>query len=553
METVTTKVRRCAFYLRVSEDDGKKLGNSIEAQRVACQSYVNYQKANGFPIEVVEQFEEMGESGKNLERPKVKALLQLAKAKAVDVIVVYKLDRLSRSLLDFCQLAESFKADGIELISTTQNLDSSTSHGRLMVNILMTFAQYERELIQERTQSTMRQRAKAGKWNGGWIPFGYDYNAETKTLTPNPVEKKHFVRMSEMVLAGQSLERIAHYMKEAGVTRKPRHVRKGKGGENTPTLTRALDTPGVRRMLEAPVYAGLTRVGKEHYKAVYEGLITRDVWEQVNALIRRSKPQRVGVVPSKHGYLLNGILWCGCCDQPMSGYRGGKGHEYYACPRHRRGDGQMRCTTANLPVSALDEFALRLLGQIGRLPEVVDGIAAVAKEGQRGHEQLRRDLSEVTSALEAARSSKLRIKEEIKASVTAVSRKEWRAELEKVLKEEGSLQAELTELYGKLGDDTQDAETRRQIMAALGSGADFVENLPQESKDQFLRAMIRRVVVNAPAAKKARKASSELTFQPVIENGRYLLNVELSESGLAPILYKYCAEHSTELGKWLPG
>jgi site-specific DNA recombinase len=547
METVTTKVRRCAFYLRVSEDDGNKHENSIAAQRAACMSYVHFQIANGFPMEVVEQFEEMGESAKNLERPKVKALLRLAKAKGVDVIVVYKLDRLSRSLLDFCQLAETFKADGIELVSTTQNLDSSTSHGRMMINILMTFAQYERELIQERTQATMRQRAKAGKWNGGWIPFGYDYNVETKTLTPNAGEKAHFVRMCDMVLAGDSLERIAHYMKKAGVTRKPRQVRKGKGGEKASTLTRSLDTPGVRRMLEAPVYAGLTRVGKEHYKAVYEGLIPREVWEQVNTLIRKSKPQRVGVVPSKHGYLLNGILWCGCCEQPMSGYRGGKGHEYYACPRHRRGDGRIRCTTANLRVAALDEFAMRLLGQIGRLPEVVDGFVTLAKEGQRGHEHLRRDLSVVTGALEAARSSKQRIKEEITASATVVSRKEWRAELEKVLKQEKSLQAELTEISGKLGDDTQDAEIRQQIMAALGSGAALIESLPREGKDQFLRAVIRRVVVNTPSAEKAKKASV------VVEKGAYLLNVELLESGLAPMLYKHCAANSTELGNWLPG
>ena len=238
----------------------------------------------------------------------------------------------------------------------------------------------------------------------------------------------------------------------------------------------------------------------------------------------------------------------------MAGYRVGRsGPDYYACPRHRRGNGQIRCTTANLRVSALDDFSLRLLGQIGLLPEIVEGFVGLAKEAEQGGQQLRREMSLVTAALEGAKATKRRVKEEIKAALSRESAREWREELEKSLVEEDALKLELAAVTEKLRDDGRDGQIRQQIVAALGNGKAFVESLPQEGRDQFLRAALRRILVNAPDNKKASSEPNTLTFEPPDEKGRYVLNVEFIASGLAPMLYKHCAENSTNLGKWLPG
>jgi len=236
----------------------------------------------------------------------------------------------------------------------------------------------------------------------------------------------------------------------------------------------------------------------------------------------------------------------------MTGYRvGTNGLHYYACQRHRRGDGKHRCVTGNIQVPIIDEFLFRVLSEVARLPEIVDAFVQMAKREQQKHEDTQRDLSTVLASLESVRARKERIKEEIKASPSKISRSEWRADLENCLVQEKSLQTELTQLTKRLQDDTGDADLRQQITSALGSAGEFVRSLSPEARDQFLKATIRKVVVNTPESENGQNGENSLSFEPVIEKGRYLVNIQFSESSLASMLSKHCAEVSINFGDWL--
>ena len=207
----------------------------------------------------------------------------------------------------------------------------------------------------------------------------------------------------------------------------------------------------------------------------------------------------------------------------------------------------------NLRVPMLDDFAVRLLGEVARLPDLVDAFVHLAKQEQQKLEDTQRDLNTVVAALEASRDQKGRIKEEIKAALSGVSRKEWRAELDKILMQEKALQEEMETLTQRLRDESADADLRQQIKAALGNAGEFVQSLSKEARDQFLRATIRKMVVNVPQTESVKNGAEVLTFQPPVEKGRYLLNVEFRESSLASMLSMHCAEHSINIDSWLPG
>lgn len=534
--------RRCAFYLRVSEDDGNKEGNSIEAQRSSCEAFVNLERANQQPIQFVEEFVDSGASGKNLERPRMRDLLALIRAHAIDLVIVYKLDRLSRSLFDFCKLAEDFKKDGVELISTTQKLDSSTPHGRVMIHILMTFAQYEREVIQERTAFVMRRRTLDGKWNGAWVPFGYDHVPKEKTITPNADEAKHVVKIFERVLAGEKPEWIAKF-----------HPFRKKPRAKFPSAKqRLLDTYDIRRIVEKPIYAGLNRIGNEFVPALHQAIVSRETWEQANLILKTCKPSRVGVIFKKHRFLLNGVLHCGCCDAPMTGYQTG-GLRYYACQRHRRGGGAHPCEVRNLPVGAVDDFACRLLGEIVRIPEVAEAFVQIAKTESGKHDDSQREHQQLAAALAETLSQRKRIKEELKISRTPAGRREWRTELEESFEKEKALVAEIATVSKKLNDDADEALVRDQILTALRGAGDFVRSQTEDARERLLRGAIRRIVVNVPGAKIPENSPTGIVFSAPVEKGTYLLNVQFLESSLAAMLSEHCAEDSTKLGKWLPG
>jgi site-specific DNA recombinase len=177
---------RCAVYTRKSSEEGlDQEFNSLHAQREACEAYVASQKAEGWLL-VPDRYDDGGFSGGNLDRPALKHLLSDIDARRVDVVVVYKIDRLSRSLMDFARLVEVFDRNEVTFVSVTQSFNTTTSMGRLTLNILLSFAQFEREVIGERIRDKFAASRRKGIWMGGWAPLGYDI--KNRKLIVNKLE-----------------------------------------------------------------------------------------------------------------------------------------------------------------------------------------------------------------------------------------------------------------------------------------------------------------------------------------------------------------------------
>src|SRR5476651_771244 len=177
---------RCAIYTRKSSEEGlDQAFNSLHAQREACEAYILSQKHEGWQV-LPAQYDDGGFSGGNMERPGLKKLLLNIDAGEIDTVVVYKVDRLTRSLSDFARIVESFDSKGVSFVSVTQQFNTTSSMGRLTLNVLLSFAQFEREVTGERIRDKIAASKAKGMWMGGMLPLGYDLNG--RTLSINPAE-----------------------------------------------------------------------------------------------------------------------------------------------------------------------------------------------------------------------------------------------------------------------------------------------------------------------------------------------------------------------------
>src|SRR5690554_3770749 len=181
--------QRCAIYTRKSSEEGLDMEfNSLDAQREACEAFVTIQKAEGWAT-IRERYDDGGFSGGTLERPGLKRLIQDVEAGLIDVIVVYKIDRLSRSLMDFAKLVEIFDRNQVTFVSVTQSFNTTTSMGRLTLNILLSFAQFEREVIGERIRDKFAASRRKGMWMGGPVPLGYVVKDRKLVIEPAEAEQ----------------------------------------------------------------------------------------------------------------------------------------------------------------------------------------------------------------------------------------------------------------------------------------------------------------------------------------------------------------------------
>ena len=292
---------RCAIYTRKSTEHGLELEfNSLDAQRDACEAYIKSQASQGWRA-LPQHYDDPAYSGGNLDRPALQRLLKDIDAGRIDVIVVYKIDRLTRSLADFAKLVEAFDAKSISFVAVTQQFNTTTSMGRLTLNVLLSFAQFERELSSERVRDKVAASRRKGKWTGGTVPLGYD--AEDKKLVANKAEAETvryiFKRYSEL----KSIGKLIDDLDNKGLVTKRRHtkVTKFNGGISF--------TYGpLAHLLKNRVYVGETHHGGEWFDGEHRGIVDRQLFDRVQELLR-SKAQGRRIKPSDSGALLRGKLF----------------------------------------------------------------------------------------------------------------------------------------------------------------------------------------------------------------------------------------------------
>ena len=347
--TAAPETRRCAVYTRKSTSAGLDQDfNSLDAQREACAAYI--QRQQGWTL-LPDRYDDGGFTGANTDRPAFQKLLADIDAGRVDVVVVYKVDRLSRSLLDFARLMERFNRAGASFVSVTQNFSTADAMGRLTLNMLMSFAEFEREMIGERTRDKIAGARRRGKWTGGQVPLGYD--VQGKRLVVNQAEAPLVREIFTLYLEQRSALAVARILND------PSRLSEASAPESPAALRRVWTKIDVLRLLRTPIYAGYMRSRGELYEAEHQAVVDRGTFRKVGALLDRAG--RGSSNPShNHEYLLRGLLRCARCGAAFTGAssrRGRKVHRYYRCITRDK-QGREACPSPPLPAEAIEKYTV---------------------------------------------------------------------------------------------------------------------------------------------------------------------------------------------------
>jgi site-specific DNA recombinase len=271
--------RRCAIYTRKSSEEGLEQDyNSLHAQREACEAFIRSQTGEGWRL-IKAAYDDGGFSGAGMERPGLQQLLANIREGLVDTVVVYKVDRLTRSLTDFAKMVELFDARGVSFVAVTQQFNTTTSMGRLTLNVLLSFAQFEREVIGERIRDKVAASKRRGIWMGGVLPLGYDVHE--RKLIVNQEEAETVRGIFERYLELDSVRLLASDLRLRGIISGVRVARSGKarGGKR-------FSRGSLYHLLSNPIYLGEIRHKRERHPGQHEAIISRELWERVQQRLR---------------------------------------------------------------------------------------------------------------------------------------------------------------------------------------------------------------------------------------------------------------------------
>ena len=359
---------RCAVYTRKSSEEGlEQEFNSLHAQREACEAYIASQRSEGW-VALRDQYDDGGVSGGTLERPGLKQLMQDIEDGLIDVVVVYKIDRLSRSLADFAKLVEVFDRTGVTFVSVTQQFNTTTSMGRLTLNILLSFAQFEREVTAERIRDKVAASRKKGMWMGGVPPYGY--RVENRKLVVDEERAEHvrwiFARFIEI---GSATE-LARQLTQRGLM--------------TPNGNR-MDKKYLYRLLNNRAYIGEAVHKGESYPGEHKAILEREVWDKVHTILKESPRKRAANTRAETPALLKGLLFGpdGAAFSPTHTRKRGKLYRYYISQtvlKHGAGS----CPVGRVPAGEIEAAVIDQLRAVFRQPEIIASAWESAKTHCRG-------------------------------------------------------------------------------------------------------------------------------------------------------------------------
>jgi len=367
------KLIRCAVYTRKSTEEGlEKEFNTLDAQREAGEAFIKSQAADGW-VCLPDRYDDGGFTGANLDRPALQRLLADIAAGKVNCVVLGRIDRLSRSLLDFARLMEIFDRYHVSFASVSQNVNSATSMGRLMLNVLLSFAQFEREIIGERTRDKIAAARRKGKWSGGMPLLGYDVDPNGSKLVINEAEAVRVRAIFELYLKQQALLPVVLELERRGWQTKRWTTRKGKTRGGMP-FTRT----NLYHLLTRVAFVGRVQYKRETHPGEHTGIVDPEVWQRVQVLLARHG--RRDPVRSNSGALLQRLLRCapcGCRMVPTYCLRNATTrYRYYRCANAQR-RGARTCPAPSVSAHTLERFVLdqvrALANNATRLQEMTTG------------------------------------------------------------------------------------------------------------------------------------------------------------------------------------
>lgn len=470
----------CGLYVRVSSQNQLKGDyNSLETQREKLEAYCKSQE--GYQIYKV--YVDGAYSADSLDRPALQEMLSDIRQKQIKCVLAYKIDRLTRSVKDFHNLMDIFDEYSVTFVSTTQNIDTNTPTGRLMRNILLDFAQFEREMTADRTRDKMHQRAEKGMWNGGCVPFGY--KAEDKKLVPDPVESRILQFMFQQYAKMPSVAQLRESLGAKGY--------KNRGGKVWGKTT-------IKAILSNPVYVGKIRFGNMVYEGGHEPLVEEPIFN----MVQKMEARRVHVY-GKHErtYLLKGLLKCPLCGSQMTPHYTQKKKQdgtryavhYYTCTKTLK-HGVKICHMRSLNADLIEGDVVKHLAELSHDKEFVESTLDKAN----------RKLSAKSAVYQKeAHSLQGRIKQiegKISSIIHAVGNgtltgKHVKTEIEGLEESKAKLDAELEEVQRNVNQNYVAEFDLKIVMQSLRTFAEGFENLTTGGKVESIQNLLKSVTVHA--------------------------------------------------------
>lgn len=359
---------RCAVYTRKSTEEGlDKEFNSLQAQRESCEAYIASQRSEGWAL-VRDAYDDGGFSGGTLERPGLQQLLADIEEGLVDVVVVYKIDRLSRSLMDFSKLVEVFDRAGVTFVSVTQSFNTTTSMGRLTLNILLSFAQFEREVIAERVRDKIRASRQKGMWMGGNVPFGY--RVESRKLVVHEPDASVLRSIFERFVRIGSATVLARELRDEGVV-----APSGK----------PFDKGALYNLLNNRTYLGLAVHKGTAYPGEHAAIIDQELWDKVHAILTENARTRSASTRAQTPALLKGLIFgpTGAAMSPTHTRKGNRQYRYYVSQDVLK-RGPEACPIGRVPAAEIELVVVDQLRAVFRQPEIIVGTWSAARAEQGG-------------------------------------------------------------------------------------------------------------------------------------------------------------------------
>jgi len=499
---VTAPAVRCAIYTRKSSEEGlEQEFNSLDAQREAGEAYIASQKSGGW-VCLPEQYDDGGFTGGNMDRPAMARLLADIAAGKIDCVVVYKVDRLSRSLMDFAGLISLFDKHKVSFVSVTQNFDTTSSMGRLTLNILLSFAQFEREIIGERIRDKIAAQRRKGKWAGGIPVLGYDVDRSgpSPKLVINADEAPRVREIFSLYLKLGSLLPVVQELEKRGWCNKAWTTRSGKAKGGKP-----FNKCNLHGLLTNPIYAGKIKHKSELYDGEHEAIVPAKQFQKVQALLQHNGRTGGVEVRNRHGALLKRLLYCKACGRTMvhtfTG-RGSKRYRYYTCT-HAIKSGHDACPSKSLPAGEIERV---VVGQIRCIGQDADLLADVLQQASQHTEaetsrldvecrdierQLRRDDAEIRRLAAKGPASGAKV-----ARIADLAERVQRAE------------TQLAELRKKKDALTRERIDEAKLKAAFEDFDNVWGALSPREQAEVLRLLIARVDYDAA------ESSISITFHP---------------------------------------
>jgi site-specific DNA recombinase len=480
---VPVRTVRCAVYTRKSTEEGlEQEFNSLDAQRDSGEAFVKSQEHEGW-VCLPEHYDDGGFTGGNMDRPALKQLMADIEAGLVDTVVVYKVDRLSRSLLDFARMMETFDKHQVSFVSVTQQFNTATSMGRLILNVLLSFAQFEREMISERTRDKIAATRRKGKWSGGMPLLGYE--VVDKKLVVLESEAERVRQIFALYLELGALIAVAEELNRRGWRTKQWTTRNGgtKGG-------RIFDKGSVYQVLTNPTYLGKVRYKDEVHDGEHAAIVDPAVFDHVQTMLHQHGLRGGQDVRNKNAAMLKGLLRCTSCDclmAPSYSSKGNRRYRYYVCvSAQKRGWGT--CPAPSLPAGEVERVVLDQIRGIGRDPEVVAETVRQVRE-QAGVEiaALRRERADLDRGLRRDEAELRQITNGRTPDKDRVSRfAEVQDRIQAAQQRIAEIDADLVGLGRELIDEREVAET----LAAFDG---VWESLTPQEQTQMMALLIERV------------------------------------------------------------